>query len=103
MSPSPHRYGAAHKRERARWRPVVEAGEAWCAELICLMPSRWIHPRARWQLAHDRANGGYLGPAHAKCNESEGARYGNRKRGARRRLAKQPTTPPPSTRGRWVL
>lgn len=31
-------YGSEHQRERARWAPIVAAGEASCAEAICLMP-----------------------------------------------------------------
>lgn len=68
-------YGRPHQRERERWAPSVAAGQAQCAERICLERTRWITPGTPWDLAHDRASGGYLGPAHAKCNRSEGARY----------------------------
>lgn len=72
---------AAHKRERRRWLPVVRAGNGWCAELVCLRPSRWMDPSEPWDLAHDHVNGGYLGPSHRACNRSEGAARGNRQRG----------------------
>ncbi len=68
-------HGKAHKAERERHRPTVEAGHASCTEIICLMPNRWIQPGTPWDLAHDRASGGYLGPAHSRCNRAEGARW----------------------------
>jgi len=68
-------YGYDHQQERERWRPIVERGEGCCSEEICLEASRWIRPGTVWDLAHDRRNGGYLGPAHGRCNRSEGARF----------------------------
>jgi hypothetical protein len=68
-------YGHLHKQERERWRPVVEAGNARCAELICLLPTRTINPGAPWDLAHNRQTGAYRGPAHRRCNRAEGARH----------------------------
>jgi hypothetical protein len=70
-------YGHTHQQERRRWLPIVQAGEAYCAEPICLHANRWIAPDAEWHLAHNRDTGGYRGPAHARCNTSEGARYRN--------------------------
>lgn len=72
-------YGHQHQAERRGWAPTVEAGEAWCAEVICLEPDRWIEPGTPWDLAHNRDTGGYLGPAHERCNRAEGARYRNRR------------------------
>jgi hypothetical protein len=37
----------------------------------------------RWDLDHNDAGTGYLGPAHRGCNRSKGARKGNRMRGKR--------------------
>lgn len=85
-------YGRQHQQERSRLAPFVEAGEAWCTEPVCLEDDRWIEPGTPWDLAHDRANGGYHGPAHRRCNRSEGARWRDRN--------KDPET---AARGRWVL
>lgn len=88
-------YGWDHQQERARWKPTVDRGEAWCTEPICLMRDRWIPPGTPWDLAHNRETGGYRGPAHARCNRSEGARWGNRVRRTTRRA--------PSAPRRWQL
>ncbi len=76
-------YGHAHQAKRDQLRPTVDSGRAWCAELVCKHPSRWIQPGTPWDLAHDRATGGYLGPAHADCNRSEGGREKHRRRAGR--------------------
>lgn len=67
-------YGGLHQRTRRALKPTVDSGNAYCAEIICLHPSRWINPATPWHLAHDRTTGGYLGPAHARCNMAEQAR-----------------------------
>lgn len=71
-------YGAEHKAERERWRPWVESGEATCQEPICLEErdgrGRWLDPEQPWHLAHADGQSGYRGPAHTRCNTSEGAR-----------------------------
>lgn len=77
-------YGADHAAVRRMLAPQVAAGDGWCAEPVCLFESRWIPPSSPWDLAHNRECGGWRGPAHAKCNRSEGAAYGNRLRGLRR-------------------
>lgn len=68
-------YGPEHKAEKERWRPLVDSGQAYCAELICLNNNdglgRWIEPGTDWHLAHDDGQQGYRGPAHARCNISE--------------------------------
>lgn len=80
-------------------KPDVDAGRAYCAELICLMPDRWIAPGSEWDAAHDRENPGqYLGPAHARCNRSEGATFGNHLRGLLRHGERER---PPVRRGAW--
>lgn len=69
-------YDTEHEKRRQELAPDVEAGRAYCAELICLEPSRWIAPGSDWDLAHNReVPGTYLGPAHARCNRAEGARF----------------------------
>lgn len=70
-------WGWPHQQERARIKPTVDAGNGYCTEPVCLYADRWIDPSEPWDLAHDRDNGGYHGPAHAKCNRSEGATYRN--------------------------
>jgi hypothetical protein len=102
MATSAHR--GQHPVVRAAWKPYVDAGETNCAELICLMPSRWIEPGTPWDLAHDRRTGGYLGPAHARCNRSEAATYRNTLYPGRRwprRRAKPVTTLPPWSSRVW--
>jgi hypothetical protein len=85
------RYGRDHQNTRAQLQPLVDAGYAQCREPICLYPTRWIQPGTPWDLAHDRVHGGYLGPAHAKCNRTEGAKrsptrgWGNLRRRRRAR------------------
>jgi hypothetical protein len=79
-------YTGEHVKLKERWRPIVDRGEAHCAEIICLYRTRWIPPGMAWDLAHDRGTGGYRGPAHRKCNRAEGARWGNQLRGRRRRM-----------------
>ena len=87
MSSTP--YGPEHRAERERLRPDVEAGRTHCAELVCLVEQdrgedtppdqpgrwRWIEPGTPWDLAHDHtAAEGWRGPAHARCNRSEGGK-----------------------------
>lgn len=73
-------YGADHQRERERWAPVVEAGEASCVAIVCLEQSRWLDPTQPWDLGHNAARTGWTGPEHIRCNRSEGATRGNRQR-----------------------
>jgi len=70
-------YGREHRKERARWEPVVEAGQAWCCAIVCIMPVRWIPPGSKWDLGHNPDRTAYLGPCHQECNRSEGGRRGN--------------------------
>ena len=76
-------YGAAHRKARAQWKRIVDAGEATC----CLC-GRWIEPGAAWDLDHVPHTDQYRGAACARCNRSEGATRGNRMRGGL---------------GRWIL
>lgn len=91
------RYRHAHQQQRARLTPLVEAGEAYCAQPVCVMSTRWIPPDAAWDVAHDDSGTVTLGPAHRKCNRRDGAVRGNRMRGDRRREDPQPAL------NRWVL
>lgn len=82
-------YGTEHQRLRAQLKPVVDAGQGWCTEPVCLMRTRWIPPGTAWDLAHLPDRSGYRGAAHRKCNRADGARRGNRMR-RWRRPRKQP-------------
>lgn len=77
-------YRRAHQAERERWRPTVEAGQAYCVEPICLElrdgRGRWIHPLSKWHLCHDAATGAWLGPGHPRCNIAESNRRNAKKR-----------------------
>ena len=72
-------YGQRHQLERKRLAPIVARGEAVCCEC-----GRRISPDAEWHLAHDHRNGGWAGPAHARCNLAERNRRHARVRPARR-------------------
>lgn len=63
-----------HRAERKRWAPIVEAGNAECAEPVCVMPSRWIAPGSEWHVSHDPTGTRYIGPSHAACNVREAAK-----------------------------
>lgn len=78
-------YGGDFQRQRAQWRPVVDSGGAFCHAAICLMASRHITPGTPWDLGHTPDRSRITGPEHRRCNRSEGARRGNRMRGARSR------------------
>jgi hypothetical protein len=69
-------YGADHDKERRRWRPIVAAGGAQCANPICLRSNRLIHPSEPWDLGHNEDRSGWRGPEHRECNRSEGGRNG---------------------------
>lgn len=70
-------YDAQHAALRRQLDITVQAGNGYCTEPECLMPNRWIPPDTPWDLAHNRNTGGYHGPAHPKCNRTEGALHQN--------------------------
>jgi hypothetical protein len=78
-------YGNAHQREKAKWKPVVDAGLAYCHAKLCLMPTRWIDPALVWELGHTEDRTAWTGPEHRRCNRVEGAIRGNRQRRRHRR------------------
>lgn len=61
-------YGLAHKRERARWTPKVDAGLVDCARC-----RRAIQPGSAWDLGHTDDRSTWTGPEHASCNRRSGA------------------------------
>ena len=77
-SSSARGYGISHQRERARWKLIVDAGNAYCAQPVCVMAARWIAPGSQWCLGHTADRTAYLGPVHRACNEMDGARRGSR-------------------------
>jgi hypothetical protein len=69
-------YGKAHYRERDRWRPIVDSGDA-----VCCRCSRPIGAGAPFHLDHDDEDRTrYRGVAHPSCNVRAGAIKGNRER-----------------------
>jgi hypothetical protein len=75
-------YAGQHPKLRAQWKPVVQAGRAYCHAVVCLMPDRWIPPDrpgqpTGWHLGHTPDRQAWTGPEHARCNEADGARRRN--------------------------
>lgn len=73
-------YGPAHRTTRNAWAPIVATGTITCARAStgeCKCNNPLILPDQPWQLDHIH---GTLLPAHATCNMSAGAAYGNRLR-----------------------
>lgn len=66
-------YGREHARLRREWARKVTAGQVDCAR--CGGP---IQPDEPWHLDHADDREGYLGPSHARCNESAAGRKGRR-------------------------
>lgn len=65
-------YGAAHKRERERWAPLVAAGRA-----ICVRCDQPIEAGSTFDLDHNEERNGWNGPSHVYCNRSAGAKNRN--------------------------
>jgi hypothetical protein len=77
-------YDPLHAKQRARWAKIVAAGDGYCARC-----GGHIAPGSDWHLDHRDDRDGYIGPSHARCNISAGARNGN----VRRSLAQPPMEP----------
>ena len=77
------KYTGPYLAIRKAWAPVVARGDGTCHETICLMATRAITPGSSWDLAHDPTGTQILGPAHRRCNRSEGATRGNQARASR--------------------
>lgn len=76
-------YGYRHQQERRRLRPLVEAGNAYCTQPVCLKPSRWIQPGTPWDVGHNDDRTAYTGPTHRACNQTAGASKGGKVTGKR--------------------
>lgn len=77
-APQAKRYGRAHQQERAKWKPIVEAGQANCWRC-----GRWLNPAQPWDLGHDDYDRNvYRGPECRPCNRGTAASRGNRMRAA---------------------
>lgn len=73
-------YGAAHQRERAKWKPKVDAGvvDCWrCGKRIKPDPTL---TGDGWDLGHDDNDRSiYRGPEHSTCNRSKTGRAAPRR------------------------
>ena len=79
--PAARGYGAEHRRLRARYQRVIDAGveSVWCVR--CGLQ---ILPKQPFDLDHDDFDRSlYLGPAHRHCNRSAAAVKGNKLRAQR--------------------
>lgn len=73
---------AEHRGARAKLKPVIESGQGWCVQGLselnssgaCLYSTRYIPPGTAWDVAHDDSGTVIIGPAHAKCNRSDGGK-----------------------------
>lgn len=77
-------YGYQHQRERARLKRIVDAGQAYCCQPVCLMPDRWIKPGTPWALGHNDDRTAWIGPTHEVCNQRDGASKGGKVIAARK-------------------
>lgn len=64
-------YGTPHQRERERWKPLVDSGNASCARC-----GKAIAPGQPWDLGHTDDRTAYTGPECVPCNRSAGGRNG---------------------------
>lgn len=82
-------YGAEHQRLRAKWAPLVAAGQ-----VNCWRCGQHIPPGAPWDLGHDDDDRTiWHGPEHRACNRGANARRVNRARGRRRGEARHDRPP----------
>lgn len=71
-TPAERGYDAAHRAERKRWLPIVQAGGVLCSRC-----GHRIQPGSDWDLGHTDDRTAWTGPEHAACNRADGARRGN--------------------------
>jgi hypothetical protein len=88
-------YGHDHQRERARWAPLVAAGQ-----VICWRCGYRIPPGSLWDLGHDDQDRSvYRGPEHRRCNRAAAARAKNK--GKRNYIQSSSSGARPATAARW--
>jgi hypothetical protein len=59
-------YGARHQRERAKWKRIVDQGDAHCWRC-----GTWLNPNEPWDLGHDdHDRTQYRGPECVPCNRA---------------------------------
>jgi hypothetical protein len=85
-------YDAKHKRIRAHYAPLVQAGR-----ITCWRCGHKIQPTDTWDLGHDDNNRAiYRGPEHAnQCNRAAAGRKSQAMR------AQAHTPPKPDTTRQW--
>lgn len=75
-------YGSAHQRERAKWKPHVDAGLVQCHAkrhvAACLARDLWLIPGQPWDLGHNEERTAWTGPEFRSCNRADGGRRRHR-------------------------
>jgi hypothetical protein len=66
-------YGSQHQIERAKWQRIVDRTGWPCARC-----ETRIQPGDDWHLDHSDDRTTYLGPSHARCNDSAGGKARHR-------------------------
>jgi hypothetical protein len=85
-------YGYEHQKERRRLTPLVNSGQAVCAQPVCIHRDRTIQPGTPWALGHNDNRTAWIGPVHADCNQQDGASKGGRTIAARKHPTQRTTT-----------
>ncbi len=70
------KYNSPEYRAAYRGIKAAQARGEWltCVQPVCLMTTRDIPPNCRAHVAHDDSGTVILGPAHARCNTSDGGK-----------------------------
>lgn len=79
-------YGTAHRAERARWTPLVQAGGINCARQSPNCTGQPIAPDQPWDLGHTDDRTAWTGPECIPCNRGAGARNATKARIANQQM-----------------